>query len=383
LGKAKPLVFLNACQTGRGGLSLTDVGGWAAGLLRAGAGAFVGPLWSIRDSRALAFARVFYREVLAGETVGEAAHQAREELRKQFPGDPSRLGYVLYAQPHAAARSRPAREPVPLTASIQPKPPIPGPPEPRRKPPGPSPRPSAEPEPGAERLHEKDGTVLLYVPGGTYTLGAEDLPETARPVHRVRLSPFWIGKYPVTNEQYGRFLKENPDQREPQFWNDEIFNQPRQPVVGVSRAEAEAYCRWAGLRLPSEAQWEAAARGQDGRRFPWGDALPTPELANFGGKTGGPTAVDSHPPGAGPFGTLDQAGNVWEWCADSWSLTAYKERAEGEPDPLMPGDASFCVVRGGSWLNPAQDLYAACREGATASLRQKNQGFRCVLWAAR
>lgn len=113
LGKAKPLVFLNACQTGQGGLSLTGIGGWAAGFLGAGAGAFLGPLWSIRDSKALAFAKAFYKKLLAGETLGEAVHKARSELRESFPGDPSWLGYSLYGQPLAScAGLKPARRPV-------------------------------------------------------------------------------------------------------------------------------------------------------------------------------------------------------------------------------------------------------------------------------
>jgi formylglycine-generating enzyme required for sulfatase activity len=236
-------------------------------------------------------------------------------------------------------------------------------------------RPGA-PRPGEERLNEKDGSVLVYVPGGEYVLGDEAMGE--RP-YRAILSPFWLGKHPVTNEQYSRFLKENPQARKPEYWGDDLFNQPRQPVVGVTWEEAQAYCRWAGLELPSEAQWEATARGTDQRRFPWGNDEPTPEHANFAGQKGGTTLVDSCSKGTGPFGTLDQAGNVWEWCLDVWGPAAYRER-DGKWDPIFTkGDAAARCLRGGSWDLPAWRLAAAYRLGLRASLRSEDIGFRCSL----
>jgi formylglycine-generating enzyme required for sulfatase activity len=235
-----------------------------------------------------------------------------------------------------------------------------------------------EPAAGEERLHEADGTILLYVPGGEYTLGAEDITDEEKPVHRVVLSPFWIAKYPVTNEQYGRFLAANRGTAEPQYWSDKRFNQPKQPVVGVSWEEAQAYCRWAGLRLPSEAQWEAAARGSDQRRYSWGNEEPTPELANFGNPEGATTPVGSYPKGRGPFGTLDQAGNVWEWCEDVWDAAAYRER-EGQRDPLSTtGETAARCLRGGSWYFDARNLPAACRNWIRASYRLRYIGFRCL-----
>jgi len=229
-----------------------------------------------------------------------------------------------------------------------------------------------EPKPGEEWINEKDGSVLVYVPGGEYALGESS------DRHRVILSPFWIGKYPVTNEQYGRFLEENTDAGKPRHWDDKRFNQPRQPVVGVSWDEAKAYCAWAGLQLPSEAQWEAAARGTDERRFPWGNAEPAPEHASFD-RRDGTTPVGAFPQGAGPFDTLDQAGNVWEWCEDVWNAETYKER-DGKEDPVAtPGETADRCLRGGSWLNPAGYLAAAYRDGLWASIRYRNVGFRCSL----
>jgi serine/threonine-protein kinase len=238
---------------------------------------------------------------------------------------------------------------------------------------------AASHKPGEERLHRIDETLLLFVPGGEYILGAEDIGEEEKPIHRAILSPFWIAKYPVTNEQYGRFLRANPLARSPQYWTEGWFNQPQQPVVGVSWEEAKAYCRWASLRLPSEAQWEAAARGTDGRHYPWGSAEPMPVHANFDNREGRPSRVGSYPRGAGPFGALDQAGNVWEWCEDIWDESAYQER-NGQRDPLsFTGYTAARCLRGGSWDRGAWVLAAACRSWVEASWRSERIGFRCVL----
>ncbi len=239
-------------------------------------------------------------------------------------------------------------------------------------------------EPGREIVHEKDGSVLLYVPGGEFRLGTdEDLPGVlkvfqGKPEHRVILSPYWIGKYPVTNAQYGRFLEQTPDQRKPENWDNKQFNQPEQPVVGVSWGEAIAYCRWAGLVLPSEAQWEAAARGPEGRPYPWGEAAPSRELANYEHQEGRTTPVGAYSKGAGPYGTLDQAGNVWEWCADAWDERAYRDR-DGQRDPVAEGDAGEAgvrVLRGGSWAYPSRNLHAAVRFRSGAGHRFRDIGFR-------
>ena len=244
-----------------------------------------------------------------------------------------------------------------------------------------------------ERVHAQDESVLVYVPGGEYSMGSSNLevpeywPEESvkwpHPAHRVVLSPYWIGKYPVTNAQYGRFLEANPDHEKPDYWTDKQFNGSEQPVVGVSWLDALAYCEWAGLSLPSEAEWEAAARGVDGRPYPWGDAEPSPELANYAaGGEGRPTPVGAYPKGAGPYGTLDQAGNVWEWCLDEFEADAYKDR-DGMKDPIVGSlegreKAALRVVRGGSWLDSAVNLPAAIRVRFRPDLRDQFLGFRVV-----
>lgn len=386
LNGTSPLVFLNVCEAARGGLSMTGLGGWAERFLEVGAGAFLGPLWEIKDSRAKSFAETFYGELLAGRSLSVAVRTARLAIREQFPGDPAWLAYVAYAPPMITCGSlaeeaesalpeehRPDRVPT-VEATTPPAAPQ-APPSASRS------RTPVEPGDGSpdERVHSLDGTVLLPVPAGVYRMGDRRIDPMTHREHRVRLNAFWIAQFPVTNEQYERFLEDQKNHAPPPFWQKEGFDDPRQPVVGVTWRDAQAYCRWAGLKLPTEAQWEAAARGSAAWPYPWGSDLPTPERANYGGHVGRPTPVDAHPEGCGPFGTCDQAGNVWEWCADSWSLTAYQERVDGEPDPWCQGDEKLCVVRGGSWQNPAKDLKAAYRDRATASMRLATQGFRCGL----
>ncbi len=224
---------------------------------------------------------------------------------------------------------------------------------------------------------EKDGSALVYVPGGEFDLGEEDSQR------RVLLNPYWIGKHPVTNQHYGEFLAAT-GHRQPACWNDERFNGPLQPVVGVDWYDANAFCAWARLELPSEAQWEAAARGQDRRPYPWGREAPTPELADFdkNWQEDKPDAVGAHPRGAGPYGTLDQSGGVWEWCRDDFDEVAYRDRDEQQAPVAEPegakGKTAVRVVRGGAWLSPSKRLLAALRHGSRAGSRHQDVGFRCV-----
>ena len=243
---------------------------------------------------------------------------------------------------------------------------------------------------GTEMPHGVDGSVLVYVPGGRFPMGTDQDLEGyikvnegwPKPAHEVVLSGYWIGKYPVTNAQYGGFLEAHPGHNKPEYWTDKQFNGSDQPVVGVSWADALAYCEWAGLSLPSEAEWEAAARGKEGRPYPWGDFDPSPELANYGDREGHPTPVGAYPKGAGPYGTLDQAGNVWEWCLDEFEPDAYKGR-DGTKDPIVgdPEDREKVarrVVRGGSWASSALSLPAAFRLGNGPGHRDLVLGFRVV-----
>ncbi len=214
-----------------------------------------------------------------------------------------------------------------------------------------------------ERRH-RDGSALIRVPTATYPLGAADLDPASGPPRDVALDAFWIGKHPVTNAQYRAFLDAVPGP-EPRYWSDPRFAGDDQPVVGITWQEADAYCRHAGLMLPPEAWWEAAARGPDGRPYPWGDASPTPERAVFAGVIAAPAAIGGRPAGASRTGAHDLAGNVREWCAEPWQ------------QPSGGADAgSFRVVRGGAWNDPAWKLRAAWRTWAVADERSPSVGFR-------
>jgi formylglycine-generating enzyme required for sulfatase activity len=205
----------------------------------------------------------------------------------------------------------------------------------------------------------------------------------------VRISEgFWIGQHAVTNELYGRFLAEGG--AEPGAWRHRRFNAPQQPVVAVSFEDALAFCAWgtkqAGLtgevvlHLPTEAEWEYAARGEEGRRYPWGDAKPTPERAVFGLEwdKGAPAPVGQRPRGATPLGVHDFAGNVREWCLDGWR-DRYPSPSSVDLDPCFraPGAAPR-VVRGGSWDSGARRLRCATRGGWHPEYRSRYLGFRVV-----
>jgi formylglycine-generating enzyme required for sulfatase activity len=231
-------------------------------------------------------------------------------------------------------------------------------------------------------------------------MGEGRLPDE-RPIHWVQLSPFWLGETPVTNQQYDVYLAQRAASgkpvEEPRYWRDRRFALPEQPVVGVSWHQAMDFCRWlsevSGLvvQLPTEAQWEYAARGPDERTYPWGHDVPDASRACFGldpGK-GQPSPVGSFPTGKGPFGTLDQAGSVFEWCLDVWDDEAYQKRvAEGEVvDPVRTGEpdaeSDLRVLRGGGWGGPSLNLRSACRFWNWAGLQFDDVGFRVAVIPAR
>jgi formylglycine-generating enzyme required for sulfatase activity len=200
-----------------------------------------------------------------------------------------------------------------------------------------------------------------------------------RPQHAVTVSPFYLGEYPVTNEEYARFLEANPDVREPELWSDRRFNGPRQPVVGVSWDEARHFAEWAGGRLPSEAEWEYAARAGTQTTYWWGDKFEPKRVncrdsgSEWGGEQASP--VDAFP--ANPWGLHDTAGNVLEWVADCWHDTY-----EGAPENASPwlesggGDCGRRVLRGGSWLMAWWDVRSGVRFGNSADFRNYDVGFR-------
>ncbi|MBM3239959.1 formylglycine-generating enzyme family protein [Candidatus Poribacteria bacterium] len=169
---------------------------------------------------------------------------------------------------------------------------------------------------GGEIIIDKDGAEMALIPAGEFQMGdnfnegnADELP-----VHTVYLDAFYIDKYEVTNALYEEFIKAT-GHRTPTYWTNHSFNQPDQPVVGVTWDDAVAYAKWAGKRLPTEAEWEKAARGGlVGKRYPWGDDISDNDANNYGNKIGITTPVGKYPPNG--YGLYDVAGNIWEWVAE-------------------------------------------------------------------
>ncbi|HZI19280.1 MAG TPA: SUMF1/EgtB/PvdO family nonheme iron enzyme [Pyrinomonadaceae bacterium] len=222
---------------------------------------------------------------------------------------------------------------------------------------------------------------MVYVPGGVFTMGSNDGDPYERPAHRVTVRPFFIGRHEVTCEEYARFLNETGRPRAPRGWKGRTHppGAARLPVSGVTWDDAAAYARWAGGRLPTEEEWEFAARGTDGRRYPWGDDW-RPGLANAddsGRARGGVAEVGTHE-GESPFGARDMAGNVWEWTASP--LAAYPG---GSLPAHEPGDLR--VIRGGYWGGRSQYVTTTYRgrvaRGDTENIG--NTGFRYAKDAPR
>jgi formylglycine-generating enzyme required for sulfatase activity len=227
---------------------------------------------------------------------------------------------------------------------------------------------------------------MRLVPAGGFTMGEDGDPSTA-PKHSLSLPAFYVDALEVTNARFARFVdqtgfKPRGDWREfadPARFDPAFFDTERaeHPVVNVTWNDATAYCEWAGKRLPYEAEWEKAARGEDGRRWPWGNE-PHPEFANVENNTEGEPdtkRVGSLPKGASPFGMLDMVGNVREWT-DS-TLQSYPLA-----DPTAdPDSASSRVTRGGSWLSLPTSIEVTRRLAEPVDIAAKDLGFRCAVSA--
>lgn len=233
------------------------------------------------------------------------------------------------------------------------------------------------------RRNPRDGAEVVYVPPGRFTMGhgntvADVLLGNTWP-HSVQLTRgFWIYRTEITNAQYRRFVADTHYRApRPSLAADTRFNRADQPVAGVNWQGALDYCRWAKGRLPTEAEWEYAAGGALGREYPWGSNRPSSGLAVYdrNPRTAGPELVGRRLQGAGPFGALDMAGNVWEWCSD-WSSALSSQAAR---DPQGPPTGHWRVVKGGAWLSAAGMLQVRERYGYSPEERPFTTGFRPVL----
>lgn len=246
-------------------------------------------------------------------------------------------------------------------------------------------------EPGEPYTCPVSGVRFLWVPEGRFEMGADEVGKRAQPVHPVRVTGFWLGETTVTNAQYQRLVDSVPGTARPAMWSDRRFAEPDQPVVAVSWHDAMAYCAWLRGRtglpavLPSEAQWERAARGDDGRRYPWGDSSPDESRAWFGQQFGAePKPVGLFPAGRGLFGHVDLAGNVFEWCLDEWVEDAYQEaeHQEGPVDPVIdPGAKRAGNATGGRGIGGARVLRGACCWAElVGGLRSADRSWNGAFW---
>lgn len=251
---------------------------------------------------------------------------------------------------------------------------------------------SLEPTLGAQQTNRFAG--MVRVPGGAFTMGREDGPPEETPVHEVVLPPFYIDKNLVTIVEYAKFIRAkgpfgpkgemyldvaDPDNRIHKVgnvWQAEPGSEAY-PASEMSWYGAVEYCKWVGKRLPSEAEWEKAARGTDKRLYPWGNEAPGPDLAFFGGYRGETVPVGQFSKGASPYGVLDMAGQVWEWTRSVAARYPYDPK-DGREDLSAEQPR---VTRGGSSSSDADGLTATSRHivgPARQSTGHAYHGFRCV-----
>jgi formylglycine-generating enzyme required for sulfatase activity len=248
--------------------------------------------------------------------------------------------------------------------------------------------------------HAQDGSPMVLVQAGSFLMGLPDkdllAQEHEKPQREVQLSAYWIDVYPLTNARFNLFLsKDGYEQPEwwskegwawktqrrihrPAMWSQPGWDGPDQPVAGVSWYEADAYARWAGRRLPTDAEWEKAARGPDGRCYPWGDDWPTAGLANFNLDVGRTTPVGLYPDGTSPYGCHDMAGNVNNWTSDWYwpAFGAFCLQSGRLRDPRM--DDRLIDEIGWNGINEKVD-----RGGGYATPREHHEVLSCtrkVFW---
>ena len=205
------------------------------------------------------------------------------------------------------------------------------------------------------------------------------------PKHTIYLDAYYISKYELTNAQYRAFVNEtgrkppiDPDTKQ-SLWETPDFSHPDQPVVGVNWFDALAFCKWLGAELPTEAQWEKAARGPGRQKYPWGSAFPSRKMAAFSKYVPSPCRIGSYPKNVSPYGAMDMAGNVFEWCRDEYDAGFY--RRSPHENPVNAGRlnrTSERSIRGGAYDYGTPFLRSALRMRLPAHVSFRNLGFRVV-----
>lgn len=247
-------------------------------------------------------------------------------------------------------------------------------------------RPPRIPKPGEDWSNPKDGAILVWIPSGDFVRGSDnddpDAKQEEKPQKKVSLEGFWMYKNLVTVAQYEKFCKATGRQmpEAPDF--NPGWGKKDHPIVNVSWEDADAYCTWAGSQLPTEAQWERAARGDEARKYPWGNDFDSNKLwcsIQEAKDAGGTAAVfRTNRVNISPFGIRDMAGNVFQWCADWWEEGYYANAPTANPTGPISGTAR--VLRGGSWFNNTQATFRTTnRVRASPQGRETNRGFRAVM----
>jgi len=227
---------------------------------------------------------------------------------------------------------------------------------------------------------------MAFIPAGDFLMGSsdadKDAPSNEKPQHTVSLDAFWMDKFEVTNAQYQKCVDAGKcaaprnsfsSTRSAYYGNSQFDNYP---VIEVAWNDAKTFCEWSGKRLPTEAEWEKAARGTDGRIYPWGNIFDASKLNSSEGKRGDTTSVGSYSAGASPYGIMDLAGNMWEWVADWYDGKYYSSSPRSNP----PGSSSgqFRVLRGGAWYDNQDLVRAAFRFVDLPTITNDVFGFRCA-----
>jgi formylglycine-generating enzyme required for sulfatase activity len=430
------LVLLNSCEGARGGQH--DVFSSTASILaRRGIPAVLAMQYEITDRAAIEFARAFYEAIAGGMPVDTAVAEGRKAISLAVANTTEWGTPVLYLRSDDGILfdiQAPPQTPAVATGS-----------EPEA--PRPCPRPPLV-EPGIDRswlrhrlplalmglpvlallvgvalmwprngdpkvtsletttmTRDKDGTLMVYVPAGSFLMGSTRADINAllgscrgcvneQPQHEVTLSAFWIDQTEVTNAQYGLCVRDGIC-RNSIYAHDTAYNGDNYPVVGISWGDADLYCRWAGGRLPTEAEWEYAARGPQRSVYPWGEEFDCrrgnfddddqrdPYVVPGGVGCDGyerTAPVGSFPDGASWSGALDMSGNVWEWVND-WYATIYLGALWSLDNPTGPAYGTSKVLRGGSWFYGILGARTSFRKDDLPNRRDEAYGFRCAFEA--
>lgn len=244
--------------------------------------------------------------------------------------------------------------------------------------------PEPESDPSEYRLG-KDKAEMVLIPAGTFMMGSDDADALidTKPAHEVYLNEFWIDKYEVTNARFARCVESgycyeprdlSSAAHDDYYANEDFANYP---VIHVDWNQANAYCSWAGKRLPTEAEWEKAARGDASFTYPWGNDLPENlpmQVGLFG--TGDTAPVDAFPEGVSPYGAYNMGGNVWEWTADQYDPFYYSKSPSDDPRSVTGGNDY--VIRGYSWAYPFSRYEITARNSSYILNHTYDLGFRCA-----